>query len=277
MTEGSVSLFRCPLCGAPLSVMSGACKCPSGHSFDIAKEGYVNLLPANRKHSREPGDDAGMALARREFLSGGSYAPLAGALAELCVELAPENAVVIDSGCGEGYYTARIFAALQSAGISARAAGVDLSRPSVKRAAKLCRDAEFAIASVYHLPLSDKCADILVNCFSPLAIDEFRRVIRSGGYYIYVVPAAGHLWELKQVLYDSPYPNAEENILYDGFEYDRVVPVTFSMLLEQQALANLFRMTPYYWKTPQAGAEKLAQLDKLKITADFRIHVFRRK
>lgn len=277
MTEGSVLLLRCPLCGAPLTVMSGACKCPEGHSFDIAKEGYVNLLPANRKHSKAPGDDAGMALARHEFLSDGHYAPLAAALAELCAGLSPEKPVIVDSGCGEGYYTSHILAALKRAGKAARIAGIDLSKPSVRKAAKRCRDAEFAIASVYHLPLPDKCADILVNCFSPLAIDEFRRIIRPEGYYIYVVPAAGHLWELKQVLYDEPYLNAGENIPYDGFEYDRVVPVTFSMLLGQKALADLFRMTPYYWKTPKAGAERLARLEELEVTADFRIHVFRRK
>ncbi len=277
MTEGSVLILRCPLCSAPLTVVSGACKCPAGHSFDIAKEGYVNLLPANRKHSSTPGDDAGMALARHEFLSGGNYAPLADALAELCVELAPDTPNMVDSGCGEGYYTAHILSALEKAGKAPRAAGIDLSKPSLKKAAKRCRGAEFAIASVYHLPLADKCADILVNCFSPLAIDEFRRIIRPNGYYIYVVPAAGHLWELKQILYDMPYPNTEKETPYDGFEYDRVVPVTFRMLLGKEALTNLFRMTPYYWKTPQAGAERLAGIENLEVSADFRIHVFRRK
>lgn len=276
MTEGSVLLLRCPVCSAPLTVVSGACKCASGHSYDIAREGYVNLLPANRKHSKDPGDDAGMAQARHDFLSGGHYSRLADALAALCTELAPNTPTVIDSGCGEGYYTQHVLSALEAAGKPARAAGIDLSRPSVKKAARRCRSAEFAIASVYRLPLADSCADIVLNCFSPLAIDEFRRIIRPGGYYIYVVPAAQHLWELKQVLYDKPYPNTESSIPYDGFEYDRVVPVRFEMVLEQASLSSLFRMTPYYWKTPRAGAERLALLDTLNVTADFRIHVFRR-
>lgn len=277
MIEGSRLLLRCPVCSAPLAVSGGACKCPARHSFDIAKEGYVNLLPANRKHSQKPGDDAEMSLARNRFLSSGSYAPLAEALCALCVELTPDRPCVIDSGCGEGYYSEHIFTSLESAGKVPSLAGIDLSRPSLKKAAKRCREGQFALASVYHLPLADGCADMLINCFSPLALDEFRRIIRAGGYFIYVVPAPRHLWELKQVLYDEPYLNTEENIPYEGFEYVRVVPLSFSMELDAGLLADLFRMTPYYWKTPREGTQRLSAVDGLNVTADFRIHVFSRK
>lgn len=275
MTDSGKLLLCCPICNALLTAVSGACKCPAGHSYDIAKEGYVNLLPANRKHSKAPGDDAGMAQARHNFLSLGHYAPLMDRLAALCTELAPDNPVIVDSGCGEGYYTNGIFRALSDAGKFPRMIGVDLSKPSLKRAAKRCRDGEFALASVYHLPIGDACADVLVNCFSPLAISEFRRVIRPGGYYIYVVPAAKHLWQLKEVLYDVPYANAEEDIPYQGFEYVSVVPVGFDMQLDRRALSDLFRMTPYYWKTPREGAQRLAGLDGLCVGADFRIHIFK--
>ena len=297
------SLFVCPLCAAPLERGEGVYACPGGHRFDIAREGYVHLLPANKKHAKNPGDDRDMAAARGRFLSGGWYAPLRDALCELarryagpgvpaldsgCGEgyyaplrdalcgLARSHAgpgtPALDSGCGEGYYTAGLWEALGRPPL----AGVDLSRPSVRLAARRAPGAEFAVASVYHLPLADASAGLVLNCCSPLALAEFRRVLRPGGVFLYVVPAAGHLWELKQVLYDSPYPNREENIPYEGFSYEAVVPVETAMDLPAEALADLFRMTPYYWKTPKEGAERLAALDGLRVRADFRVHVFRR-
>ena len=81
-----MSLFRCPICRAPLTRGERTYTCPKGHSFDRAREGYVHLLPANRKNARDPGDDKGMAAARHRFLSGGWYAPLREALSAFATE-----------------------------------------------------------------------------------------------------------------------------------------------------------------------------------------------
>ena len=270
------SLFICPICAAPLERGEGAYTCPNGHSYDIAREGYVHLLPANRKHSKSPGDDKGMVEARSRFLARGYYAHLKRALCALALEYAGPGAAVLDSGCGEGYYTAAIWGTLGVAGRQPRLAGVDLSKPSVRLAARRIPHAEFAVASAYHLPVGDGTVDLLLNCFSPLALEEFQRVLKPGGTFLYVVPAADHLWELKQVLYDSPYPNREEEIPYQGFTYEKVVPAQAEVEVAGQDLADLFRMTPYYWKTPKSGAERLAALEKLRVQASFRIHVFRR-
>lgn len=268
------SLLRCPICSAPLERVERTYICPKRHCYDIAKEGYVNLLPANKKHAKDPGDDKEMAAARTRFLDGGHYAPLRDALCKLIVERAPK--ALLDSGCGEGYYTEGICKALRENDSSVRVVGVDLSRSALKKASRRERDAEFAVASVYHLPVGDDTVDVLLNCFSPLALEEFCRVMRSGGMYLYVVPGARHLWELKQVLYDEPYENAEEETSYDGFAYEKIVPVEFTMELDTAALQDLFRMTPYYWKTPKSGSERLAMLEHLDVTASFRIHVFRK-
>ncbi len=269
------SLFRCPICAAPLERVERTYVCPDRHCYDIAKEGYVNLLPANKKHAKDPGDDKEMAAARTRFLDGGYYEPLRRELCQLAVECKP--LALLDSGCGEGYYTAGVYTALKQAGIDARCAGVDLSRSALKKAARREKEVEFAVASVYHLPAADHCVDVLLNCFSPLALEEFHRVLRPEGMYLYVVPGATHLWELKKVLYDRPYENAEEETAYEGFEYESILPVEFTMELDNSALQDLFRMTPYYWKTPKAGSERLAALDHLAVTASFRVHVFRRK
>lgn len=266
------SLFCCPICGQPLERVERSYICPKRHCYDVAKEGYVNLLPANRKNSKDPGDDKDMVAARTRFLEGENYAPLRDALAALVREKKPGT--VLDSGCGEGYYTAGVCAALHESGLGTRVAGVDLSRSALKKAARRTKEAEFAVASVYHLPVTDHSVDLLLNCFSPLALEEFRRVLRPGGTYLYVVPGAKHLWELKQVLYEKPYENAEEETAYEGFGYEAIVPVDFTMNLDAPALQDLFRMTPYCWKTPKAGIERMNALEGLDVTASFRIHVF---
>ena len=271
------SLFCCPLCNQPLTREERTYRCPSGHSYDIAKEGHTYLLPVNRKNSAAPGDDPGMAKARREFLSRGYYAPLLQALQQLTLSRTGEAPDILDAGCGEGYYTAGIHQALTEAGRQPRMAGIDISKFILRSAAKRTKAVEFAVASCYRLPLADESVDLLLDCFSPLAAEEFRRVLRPGGTFLYVVPAADHLWQLKEVLYDHPYPNEEKEVLYEGFTLEQVVPVEADITLEnREDIHNLFQMTPYYWKTPKEGAERLSALETLTTRIAFRIHVFRK-
>lgn len=273
-----MSLFRCPVCGGPLVREERVYRCERGHSFDIAKEGYTYLLPPNQKHSSAPGDDKGMAAARREFLSKDYYKPLLDTLCREILARAGDSPALLDTGCGEGYYTAGVYRALLEAGKSPRMAGIDISKFILRYAAKREKDVEFAVASSYRLPVADGSVDILLNCFSPLALEEFRRVLRPGGTFLYVVPAADHLWELKKVLYERPYPNEEKETPYEGFDYEAIVPVDGHISLENQAdIHALFQMTPYYRKTPKEGAERLAALDTLDCRIAFRVHIFRKK
>ena len=175
------SLFVCPLCGGALTRREGSYLCPAGHCFDIAREGYTYLLPVNRKHSKTPGDDKAMAAARHAFLEKGYYAPLCEELCQLAVELTGDAPAVLDNGCGEGYYTAGIYRALCEAGKTPVMAGIDISKPILRLAAKREKNVQFAVASSYRLPAADGSVDLLINCFSPLAIEEFRRVLRPGG------------------------------------------------------------------------------------------------
>ncbi len=266
------SLFVCPICGEALAREEGRYGCPAGHSFDVAREGYVNLLPPNRQHSKAPGDDREMAAARSRFLDGGWYGPLRQALCTLAEKYAPDRPVLLDVGCGEGWYTAAL--ARTAASLDGRTAGIDLSKPAVKKAARRCPGSEIAVASAYHLPLGNGAVDLLTDCFSPLAPEEFYRVLKPGGIFLYVVPGPRHLWELKSVLYDSPYENEEKREEYSGFQYREVVPIECSFTLpSRQEIGDLYRMTPYFWKTPKAGAERLGALERLTVTAQFRIHV----
>ncbi len=272
-----MSLFICPICGGRLERGQKSYACPAGHGYDIASEGYVHLLPANKKHSKLPGDDKNMVRARNRFLSGGYYEPLRRTLAGLAAELTYESSWVLDSGCGEGYYTEGIYDALKIAGKTARIAGIDISKEAVRLASKRLKDAEFAVASAYRLPLADSSTDIVLNCFSPLCDSEFRRVLKSGGFFIYVVPAPRHLWELKRTVYDKPYENGRAAAEYEGFELIKTITVEDRICLpDRQAISNLFTMTPYFWKTPKEGAARLEALETLETEISFDIYVYKK-
>ena len=273
------SLFSCPLCAAPLERTDTGLQCPGRHSFDRAAAGYVHLLPPNRKHSQNPGDDKEMVAARSAFLDKGYYSPLRDALCELALDcLKGESApVVVDSGCGEGYYTAGLYETLSRAGKTPKIAGVDISKFALRRAARRLKEGEFAVASVYRLPLPDESAHLLVNVFSPLAPEEFARVLRPGGHFLYAVPSKRHLWEMKKVLYEKPYENPVKREDYTGFAWERVREARYEATLESaQDIMALFHMTPYAWKTPRAGVERLEKLERLKVQIGFDFHVYRR-
>ena len=271
--------FRCPLCKAKLEKQERSFRCEHGHSFDISAEGYVHLLPANKMNSKIPGDSKEMAASRSAFLDKGYYEPLLLELEKTVLGLSEgEKPSVLDCGCGEGYYTSNIAKELKNRFPKAKIAGFDISRPSVKRAAKRTKEVEFAVASVFDIPVKDESFDLLLNVFSPLSIGEYSRVLKNGGYYIYVVPAARHLWQLKAAIYDTPYENKEEDTPYEGFEHVETKRVRYETLLKtKEDIFALFQMTPYYWKTSAKGAEKLSAYESLLTEVAFDIHIYKKK
>ena len=272
-----MSIFCCPICGGPLERGPSAYSCPAGHSFDLAREGYVHLLPANRMHSKMPGDDKGMAAARWAFLSKDYYAPLRDALCSIALANTGPAPSVLDTGCGEGYYTSGVYQALRRVGRSVTLAGTDISKAILRRAAKREKDAEFAVASSYRLPMAAGSADLIINCFSPMAAEEFHRVLKEGGGLLYVVPSEKHLWELKEILYDRPYINEVKQVPYEGFDEVEVrhVEEVIHLPCGEDILA-LFQMTPYFWNTPRDGIRRLEELTQLDCRISFDIHIFRK-
>ncbi|MGN0975168.1 MAG: putative RNA methyltransferase, partial [Gemmiger sp.] len=205
MTPEAAAGLRCPVCAGALMPVGHALRCPKGHSFDLAKEGYANLLPIRKKHAADPGDSADMVRARREFLAAGYYDLFLNGLASLCCELDGENdrpLHLVDAGCGEGSYDAAVYAALEQRGRAPALIGFDLSKPAVRLAAKKLPRAAFCVGGSFAAPVRDGWADAVLNIFSPFAGQEFARMLRPGGWLVYAVPTARHLFGLKQVLYE---------------------------------------------------------------------------
>lgn len=272
-----MSILACPVCGKPLARLPKAFACQEGHSYDIAAEGYVYLLQPNRKHSREPGDDRGMVAARRRFLEGGSYGIFSDALNRLALEYFPAGGTeALDSGCGEGYYTGRLAQALRAR--DAAVTGFDISKAAVKAAAKKYRGAAFAAASVFQIPVLTASADLLTDVFAPIVPEEFARAVKPGGVMILAVPGERHLYGLKEILYDAPYENEKRDTDYPGFRFLERVPVRGMLETDDpQTILDLFAMTPYSWKTPREGCERLKKVSALKTELAFDFLVYRRE
>ncbi|MBE6700958.1 MAG: methyltransferase domain-containing protein [Ruminococcaceae bacterium] len=267
--------FLCPICKKELTLVEKSFKCPLNHSFDKAKSGYVNLLPAGKMNSKTPGDSKEMVLSRDEFLKKGYYEPLRLALSQCAKDVTlPPDSLYFDAGCGTGYYTSGVIDALGTCDCL----GVDISKFAADLSAKKEKRALFSVASVYNLPLKDESVDLITCVFSPMADEEYLRILKKGGALLYVVPAPRHLFELKELLYENPYENEESFIEYKGFTEEKRVGVTFPIHLENsEDLEHLFTMTPYFWRTPKGALEKIKEQSTFDTTADFYIIILRKK
>ena len=268
--------WQCPLCGGALTG-DVTLKCEKGHCFDRAKEGYWHLLPVQSMRTKAPGDSKEMVAARRAFLNAGYYG-IFGLCLQYGQPAAPGRALhLLDAGCGEGWYDRCIAQQFAAAGTPLQLAGFDIAKPAVRLAAKALPTARYAVASSFSQPVRTGWADVLLNCFSPFAQEEFTRVLRPGGRMIYVVPGAEHLYQMKAVLYEKPYKNPVREIAYPGFRAIGEREVQGRITVPAQHLEALFAMTPYYWKTPRDGAARLAALPELETDIAFRFLVFEKE
>lgn len=250
--------FCCPICGEALSRGERGAACPKGHSFDRARQGYLHLLPPNKMHSKVPGDSREMVESRRRFLEAGYYGPFRDKLRGLAAELAGDRGKVkiLDAGCGEGYYTGALREALPQAEVY----GFDISKPAVKAAAGKYKGISFAVASSFAIPVPDGFCDLLVDVFSPLAEEEFARVVKPGGFFLYAVPGEKHLLGLKEILYETPYENERRETEYPGFSFVARHEVRDRIWIpDAETARDLFAMTPYYWKTGVDGGRRLGE------------------
>ena len=250
-------------------------KCPLGHSFDRAREGYYNLLLSS-SHGVH-GDNTEMVRARRTFLSYGLYEPMAKRVAEAIVSVHPFSGVLLDMGLGEGYYTDMVERGIFARDGESTVLGFDISKEAVKLAARKNPRLALAVASSYSVPLSDGTVDTVLNLFSPMAVSEVRRVLKPRGHFIFVYPGIEHLFGLKSAIYQTPYKNKPEPDEIDGFELLSKDELKYTVTLDsKEKIRTLFMMTPYAYRTGRAERERVLSLDTVTTELDFIINVYRR-
>ncbi|MBO5354843.1 MAG: methyltransferase domain-containing protein [Clostridia bacterium] len=266
-------LLRCPVCKGHLVREGSSLFCDGArrHCFDLAKEGYVNLASSKAAGG---GDDSVLIRARTAFLSGGHYAPFADRVCALLRGHVGGGAVV-DAGCGEGYY------AVCMAESGFRVLGLDLSKNGIKRAAKSAArahaEALFAVAGIFDLPVQDASADAVVSLFAPVCEEEFLRVLKPGGILLLAGAGPDHLYSLKKVLYDTPYQNEPRADAPTQMKEIATERLAFDMELDAAALQSLFAMTPYFYRTPEAGRARLAALASLTVGAQIDIALYQKQ
>ncbi len=286
-----LSVLICPVCGERLRPAPGALRCEKRHSFDIARQGYVNLLPP-APSSRRHGDDLAMVAARTALLNTGAYASLRDALCEAALRYAAAAPVLLDAGIGEGYYTAAVMSALAAAGNAPAVIGVDISKTALAAAARRFPKADLlrpgtdradlppvtlAVGSVFHLPVPDGSVDLLLSVFAPDAPEEFLRALKPGGVLLRVEPGQRHLMGLKAAVYENPYLNPAPTYAPPGFAALETGELTGSLTLTDPALIrSLFLMTPYYYKTSRDDQAKLAELESLTTEIAFTVFCLRK-
>lgn len=266
--------FTCPLCHQPLAQVKHSYVCPQRHQFDVAKEGYVNLMPVQHKRSRDPGDSPEMMQARRAFLDAGHYQPLRGAIIQqLTTRLASSATSILDIGCGEGYYTHAFADALPAL----QTYGLDVAKNAIKAAAKRYSQVMFCVASSHRLPFADASQDAIVRIYAPCKAEELARVVKPGGWVITATPGPRHLMELKGLIYDEVRLHAPHSERIDGFSLQESIELAYTMTLSGPEAVALLQMTPFAWRAKAEVWEQLAKKEVFTCQTDFSLNVWQRE
>lgn len=272
--------LNCPVCQHSLNGDNKHLECTNRHSYDAARQGYWNLLLANQKRSKDPGDNAEMIQARRSFLELGYYQPLAERVACQVTKVAQQqnSPRILDMGCGEGYYTVQMQQQLVQLDNAAQLAGLDISKHAVKAACRLSKEITWTVASGANMPVAEQSLDLISVLFSRLMPEEFARTLKPGAHLLIAYPGDQHLIELRELIYDEVRQSEFDpaTVLGSRFTLDETETVNYPFTLQtQQEIQQLVAMTPHGWRIGQNAKDKLAALDQLTLTLDVRLALFR--
>lgn len=246
------TIFQCPCCGKQLKQGKKQYFCSNGHSFDIARQGHVNLLLPQHIGAGKPGDSKEMIKSRREFLDRGYYEKFSDTLNHIVLNTLAGNpddrSAILDAGCGEGYYLSRLNKQINSSDSQKKVDlyGIDVSKPAIQYAAGRDKEIRYAVASNYHIPVSSGSSDYILCIFSPRDQQEFKRILKPSGMLLVAAPGPRHLYSLREFLYKDPEIIGQKGTVEKGFKLVEQYNVSYEIGLKNtQDLFNLFKMTPY--------------------------------
>ena len=267
--------LKCPACQQALNAFTEntphTLRCENNHSYDIAKEGYVNLLLAQKKRSKNPGDDNAMMQCRQHFLNKGYYQFLVDALLQLLKQYGPRT--VLDIGCGEGYYGHAFKQQMPHLSLS----GFDIAKGGIKLAAKRRVYDQLAVASAYDIPMMENSIDLALSIFSPLDDKELARVLTPKGTLIAVGPASNHLQALAEQVYAQFKPHQNGFALLDNsphFNSIETLQIEQKTTITGPDIFNLLTMTPYYWSASEEKQQAIKKLEALTTPLAFQIKLY---
>ncbi|MGB5397926.1 MAG: methyltransferase domain-containing protein [Gammaproteobacteria bacterium] len=291
--------LACPIDGARLEARDKQLVCANGHSFDIARQGYVNLLPVQHKRTRHPGDSKAMVSARTAFLNSGNYEPIARILAELVqTRVTARHAVdgdgdddddgicLLDAGCGEGYYFDYVFKVLEQspADTGLCMLGLDISKQAILEAARRNKHISWIVGTNRQPPLLPASVDIILCVFGFQSFEGFEKVLKPGGFIVLVEPGPDHLAELREIIYSEvkktppPTPgHAQAHAKTLGYSLVENQSLQFKTHINSNAqINNLLIMTPHFYRASQSGREAAAQLQTLDLSIDIVFRVLQK-
>lgn len=254
-------MLKCPKCNEKLIKINKSFQCKNNHNFDISKSGHVNLTLKNKKNS---GDNELMVKARSKFLEEDYY----DFMRQFVANKLSENQVLVDAGCGQGYYTKAFSKKVKEC------YGLDLSKEAIIHASKKDKDALYMVASLFEMPFFDESIDCVTSIFVPLGKDEIQRILKPNGTWIVVGPGPKHCWELKEHLYEVPYENKLPEDTQPGFELVSRECISNKAFVED--VWSLLEMTPYRYKTSKQALEKLQQSEGFEVTFEFIVSEWRK-
>jgi 23S rRNA (guanine745-N1)-methyltransferase len=283
--ENMESILKCPVCNLCLEKHEKQYVCLNNHSYDIASKGYINLLLANQKNTKEPGDSKKMMEGRRDFLNKGYYHTFSERLNQVIISnISGNNINILDAGCGEGYFLWELKEAIrveQSNSMQNREFeffGVDISKAAITYAAKRDKKIKFIVGSNFNLPIMTNTIDIIIRNFAPSDEAELKRVLKDKGKLVVVTPGVQHLYGLKEILYEKARKHEEKQTTFEGFKLINTIEVKYNIKVEEgengEDVKNLISMTPYYWTFDNSMREIASNTSRLSTALHFNISVY---
>jgi 23S rRNA (guanine745-N1)-methyltransferase len=266
-----MNILRCPVCKNDLIAESRRYACTNNHTFDIARQGYVNLLLSSQRASKTPGDSAGMLADRHAFLEAGFYQPLRDRIVDLLAQVqtrANTEQSLLDLGCGEGYYTAAFAAP------NRRTYGLDIAKPALVLAAKRERAITWCVGTSRALPFHDSSLDTVTAIFCRPHNAEINRVLREHGTLLIAGPGPHHLCELREILYEEMRMEKNTEIAPEGFALTQKEILNYLFTVRGDQIMQLARMTPHYWRAPAERRAQLEMIEELTLRAEFTLLLF---